>query len=84
MNELKLAKLPDRTPVKVTITVSPDLNKALQKYAQLYRQTYGEEEAVADLIPFMLHGFLSGDRNFTKAVRKGRQKRDVQSASKPS
>ncbi|MBU6445551.1 MAG: DUF2274 domain-containing protein [Alphaproteobacteria bacterium] len=33
MPELKLAKLPDRTPVKITITVPPDLNAALNQYA---------------------------------------------------
>ena len=42
MSDLKLAKLPDRTPVKIRITVSPDLNKALHAYAELYRETYGE------------------------------------------
>jgi hypothetical protein len=35
MVNLKLAKLPDRTPVKITITVSPDLNRALQAYAAM-------------------------------------------------
>jgi hypothetical protein len=32
MAELKLAKLPDRTPVKLTISVSPELNRALVDY----------------------------------------------------
>ncbi len=67
MSELKLGKLPDRTPVKITITVSPDLNQALRDYAAIYRATYGEAEAVADLIPFMLGAFLQGDRAFAKA-----------------
>ncbi|MCC6913245.1 MAG: DUF2274 domain-containing protein [Rhodospirillaceae bacterium] len=72
MPELKLAKLPDRTPVKIVISVSPDLNKALQGYAELYRQTYGSEEAVPELIPFMLETFLDGDRGF-KAALKGQK-----------
>ncbi|MGT2466595.1 DUF2274 domain-containing protein [Mesorhizobium atlanticum] len=42
MANLKLGKLPDRTPSKITITVSADLNQALSDYAALYRQTYGE------------------------------------------
>lgn len=33
MAELKLGKLPDRMPIKLTITVLPDLNKRLQDYA---------------------------------------------------
>lgn len=67
--ELKLAKLPDRTPVKITITVKPTLNAALQTYAELYRETYGDSETVAELIPYMLQSFLDADRNFAKAVR---------------
>ena len=67
MSELKLRKLPDRTPVKVTITVSADLNQALREYAAIYRTTYGETESVADLIPFMLSAFLESDRGFAKA-----------------
>ncbi len=67
MSELKLGKLPDRTPVKITITVSPDLNQALREYAAIYRTTYGEAESVADLIPFMLGAFLESDRGFAKA-----------------
>jgi hypothetical protein len=67
MPELKLAKLPDRTPVKLTITVSPELNQALRQYAGIYRATYGEAESVADLIPFMLGVFLDSDKGFAKA-----------------
>jgi len=29
MPDLKLSKLPDRTPVKITITIAPELNAAL-------------------------------------------------------
>lgn len=67
MANLKLGKLPDRTPSKITITVSADLSQALKDYAALYRQTYGDSESVAELIPFMLAGFLEGDRAFAKA-----------------
>ena len=67
MANLKLGKLPDRTPSKITITVSAELSRALQDYASLYRQTYGESESVAQLIPFMLEAFLESDRAFAKA-----------------
>lgn len=67
MAELKLPKLPDRTPVRITISVSPDLNAALVAYADLYRQAYGRKEPVTELIPFMLKSFLEGDRGFRKA-----------------
>lgn len=64
---LKLKPLPDRVPVKLTITLSPDLKKALDDYARLYARTYGAEEPVAELVPFMLEGFLQGDHAFKKA-----------------
>jgi len=69
MTELKLNRLPDRMPAKITVTVPPDLNKALLLYAELYRESYGDEESVADLIPYMLQSFLDADRNFAKAFR---------------
>jgi len=71
MPDLKLNKLPDRTPVKITITVTPDLNRALHAYAGLYRETYGEGEPVPELIPYMLEGFLENDRGFAKARKEG-------------
>lgn len=40
MAELKLAKLPDRTPVKLMVTVGAELNQALKEYADLYQVTY--------------------------------------------
>jgi len=64
MPELKLAKLPDRKPVKIAITVSPNLNQKLGAYAEAYKGAYGNEEKVSDLIPFILEQFLDGDRQF--------------------
>lgn len=74
MPELRLAKLPDRTPVKLAITITPDLQAALQAYAAIYASTYGVEEPVAELIPAMLTTFLDGDRAFNQArAAAGRQ-----------
>lgn len=67
MAELKLGKLPDRTPVKLAITITPDLQNALRDYAAIYAQTYGTEEPVIELIPAMLAAFLESDRNFVRA-----------------
>ena len=67
MPELKLSKLPDRVPVKMTFTAPPDLAQGLREYAAVYRATYGEAESVEELIPFMLASFLEGDRGFAKA-----------------
>ncbi|MDE3114303.1 MAG: DUF2274 domain-containing protein [Pseudomonadota bacterium] len=68
MADLKLHRLPDRVPVKLTITVEPDLHKALLIYADLYRETYAQEEPVQTLIPYMLREFLDADRGFAQAA----------------
>jgi hypothetical protein len=69
MSALKLAQLPDRVPVKLAITVQPELKKALDDYALLYARNYGAEESVAELIPYMLEAFLKTDAAF-RAGRK--------------
>lgn len=66
MAGLKLSKLPDRTPVKLTITIIPDLKAALDDYAAIYEATYGTAENVTDLIPAMLMAFLGSDREFAR------------------
>ncbi|MDA4848787.1 DUF2274 domain-containing protein [Hoeflea poritis] len=64
---LKLGKLPDREPVKITFTASPELKAILNDYAELYRCTYGQKESVVDLIPFMLEAFLKADQGFKRS-----------------
>lgn len=68
--DLKLAKLPERTPVKLLINLPPSLHDALGEYAALYAETYGQTEAVADLVPYMLRCFLDGDRAFARRQAK--------------
>lgn len=67
MADLVLPKLPSRTPVKITIAITPDLRKALDEYAVVYRNAYGVDEPVTELIPQMLAHFLSKDRAFNRA-----------------
>lgn len=70
MPDLKLARLPDRTPVKLTITISPQLAHKLSVYVELYNAIYpGSSETVSDLVPYMLENFLDADRNFMKAFK---------------
>jgi hypothetical protein len=66
---MKLPKLPDRTPVKLTTTLMPHLAARLRDYADFYAETYGTREEVADLVPFMLEVFLDGDADFRRASR---------------
>lgn len=69
MPEIKLARLPDRTPVKLTIAVPPELHQAVEDYARVYAEIYGQAEPVAELIPAMLAAFLEGDKGFARRRR---------------
>lgn len=64
--DLKLAKIPDRTPVKIGIAVLPDLHERLCQYSAAYVAAYGTDVPVAELIPPMLAAFLDSDRDFLK------------------
>ena len=66
MVDLKLARLPDRTPVKLSLSITPDLAEALAAYARLYAAAYGKEEPIAELVPAMLESFLG--ENIFQAV----------------
>ena len=66
MSELRLRKLPDRTPVKLAVTLSPEINQALLDYAALYGEVYGQAETVPELVPAMLAEFLDGDKAFAR------------------
>ena len=68
MAELRIAKLPDRTPVKLTIAILPELNDSLAHYATIYSETYGQAAAVVGLIPAMLAVFLDTDRGFQRSL----------------
>lgn len=66
---MKLAKLPDRTPVKMNVVLTPSLAQRLREYAAFYSETYGIKEEVSELIPFMLEAFLDGDADFRRSRR---------------
>ena len=69
MPELKLSKLPDRTSIRIAVSVAPDLHAALTAYADAYQAAYGNSESVAELIPYMLAAFIESDSGFRKARR---------------
>ncbi|MFT5331006.1 MAG: hypothetical protein ACI9TB_001351 [Parasphingorhabdus sp.] len=72
MAALRISKLPDRTPIKLTISVLPDLNDALADYADIYAKAYGQTDPVIELIPEMLQTFLDSDREFKRMRAKWR------------
>jgi hypothetical protein len=67
MPSIKLPQLPDRTPVKLTIALAPELHQALTDYAAFYEEIYGKAEPVGELVPAMLERFLEADRHFARS-----------------
>lgn len=71
VTDLKLAKLPDRTPVKLAISLPPDLHARLGEYLAAYRTAYSDESATAaDLVPAMIASFIESDRTFMRTRAK--------------
>lgn len=66
MPDLKLARIPERKPVKFVVEILPDLEQALEDYAAAYEAEYGKREKASDLVPFMLWAFLENDREFLR------------------
>jgi hypothetical protein len=66
---LKLPRLPERTQIRLTFTVSPDLHRKLEAYADAYEQIYGQRESIATLIPSILEHFIASDRAFLQAQK---------------
>jgi len=64
---LRIGKLPDLTPVKMTIQVDPELHQMLEDYARIYNESYDGSVAPAALVPSMLAGFLGSDSGFKRA-----------------
>jgi hypothetical protein len=71
MPEIKLPRLPDRTPVKLALNLDPELHQKLRNYAAFYQAAHGVPASVSDLVPAMLATFIQSDRAFAKAVRDG-------------
>lgn len=69
MTQLKIGKVPDRTPTKLTVALELDLADDLADYARVYEDAYGEKAGPAALIPVMLRAFVDGD-SASKRARK--------------
>ena len=67
--KLKIGPLADRTPVKLSLAVEPDLHGDLTDYAEIHSRMYGKTVSVADLIPSMLRALIESDAGFKRARR---------------
>jgi hypothetical protein len=66
--KLRLGPLPKANRVKLTVTMTAELNSALERYAELHSQLHGEKTDAAMLIPHMLAAFMARDRGFRKQL----------------
>ncbi len=69
MSTINLAKLPDRAPIRISITVMPDLHDDLQAYSRAYEAAYGSAVAVQGLIPAIPTNFIAADQGFRRRKR---------------
>ncbi|WP_309085541.1 DUF2274 domain-containing protein [Chelativorans sp.] len=70
MTKLKLGRIPDEKPVKVTIELPAALHSDLVAYAEvLARETRQDISDPLKLIAPMLARFMNTDRGFAKARR---------------
>jgi len=66
MAELKLQRLPDRVPVKLPLTLPPELAGALEEYRNIYNERLAAEESLQEIALGMLAAFLASDREFQR------------------
>ena len=64
---LRIGKLPDLTPVKMTVSLDREVHQMLEDYARIYGESYGEAVEPVELIPSMIAGFLASDNGFKRA-----------------
>lgn len=64
---LKIGAIPDRTPIKLSLSLSPDVHDALQDYASIHAKEFGQNAQVTDLAALMIERFLASDTQFKRA-----------------
>lgn len=64
---LRIGKLPDLTPVKLTVSLEPEVYRMLEDYARIYGENYGEVVKPAELVPPMVAGFIATDNGFKRS-----------------
>ena len=66
---LRIGPLPDRTPVKLSLSIDPSLRSDLEDYAAVYAEAFGDRPGIEALVPAMLEAFLASDTGFRRARR---------------
>lgn len=64
---LKIGPVANRSPLKLTIALAPDIHDALADYARLHAKEFGREIALGELAALMIERFLQSDAGFRRA-----------------
>lgn len=76
MTKLKIDAVLDQKPVKISIELTPDIDRDLRAYAELMKRESGHLiEDPTKLIAPMLKRFMATDRSFRKFRRQMAQER---------
>lgn len=71
MTRLKLGRIPDDRPVKLTIEVPAPIHRKLIAYGEALAREMGEAEAIppAKVAPPMIAGYIESDKEFARLWR---------------
>lgn len=69
MPDLRLGKLSNHAPTKLTLNLWSELDEHLSLYAELYSAQNGMKASAADIAPQMLAEYLESDREFVKILK---------------
>lgn len=64
---LKIGQIPDRTPVKLTLSLLPETHSALTDYAAIHARDHQSQTSAADLAALMIERFIAADAAFRRA-----------------
>lgn len=64
---LKIGPVANRAPVRLSISLAPDIHDALADYARLHAQEFGRDIKLPDLAALMIERFLQSDAGFRRA-----------------
>lgn len=73
MSKLKLGRIPDDKPVKLTVELPAQVNRDLTAYAEVLGRETGQTIEPAKLVAPMLARFMSTDRAFVSLRREKRE-----------
>ncbi|MDR6623810.1 DUF2274 domain-containing protein [Caulobacter segnis] len=74
MPDLRLGKLPNRTPSKLTLSLWPELDERLRLYAERHSAQTGQVVSAADIAPHILADYIEGDREFARVLKASKAK----------